>query len=239
MTHVTPLQPFVAFRKLCEDRVGRDNIDFGITSFFLPNPFFTNTPTWCLVAMEPSLGGMSPETFQAQLDRGFLNFLWSEGDFILHYCAFTFLCRQAFDYHITDISKGAMNTAVANSQRAERYENWLVLLKHELKLLDNPTLVAIGSRANDFLRKKNFVVDRSVMHYSQNNSARFRDYYLNHPDNSVATTVHSTLKDFSAGLLDSLNYSSDLRDSILSRLFNAELSVWKKGLFLSYMDSFT
>jgi hypothetical protein len=239
METATPTHPSVAIRKLCEYRVRQDNQVFGITSFYLPNPFFTNAPKWCLVAMEPSLGGMTPEKFQSELNRGFLNFLWSEGDFILHYCAFTFLCSQSFDYHITDISKGAMKTAVANSRRSERYDNWLALLKHELRLLNNPRLIAIGSRADAFLRKKNFVVDRSIMHYSQNNSVRFRDYYLQHPNNSVADAVHTKLRDFSAGLLDLVIDNSGLKDSILSRLFNVELSVWKKGLFLSYMDAFS
>lgn len=216
----------------------RDNNDFGITSFYLPNPLITDTPKWCLIAMEPSLGGMSPEEFQSQVNRGFLNFLWSEGDFILHYCAFTYLCREAFDYHITDISKGAMNTAVANSQRTERYDNWLIILKHELRLLDNPDLIAIGSRASDFLRKKNFSLKCSVMHYSQNNSARFRDFYLQHPNKSVADDVHTKLRDFATGLLNTLNYDSGLKRSILSRLFTVELSVWKRGLLLSYMDRF-
>jgi hypothetical protein len=239
MTKGTPIQPFVAFRRLCEDRVNQDNSDFGINSFYLPNPIFTHAPEWCLVAMEPSLGGMSPEDFQNQVNRGFLNFLWSEGDFILHYCAFAFLCKEAFRYHITDISKGAMNTAVANSQRVERYDNWLVILQQELTLLDNPRLIAIGSRASDFLRKRNFPLSFSIMHYSQNNNARFRDYYRQHPNTSIANAIHVKLRDFAAGLLNTLNYDSGLEHSILSRLFNAELSEWKKGLFLSYMDSFS
>lgn len=239
MDTATLVHPSVAIRKLCEDRVAQDNKDFCITSFYLPNPFFTVAPEWCLAAMEPSLGGMTPEVFQSQLNRGFLNFLWSEGDFILHYCAFTFLCREAFNYHITDISKGAMNTKVANSRRSERYGNWLTLLKHELRLLDNPRLIAIGSSAGDFLRRKNFAVDASIMHYSQNNSARFRDYYLQHPNKTVADKVHTKLRDFSVGLLDSLNYDSGLRASTLSKLFNSQLTVWKRGLFLSYMDAFS
>jgi hypothetical protein len=239
MTSGTPIQPFVAFRRLCEDRVRQDNSAFGIDSFYLPNPLITEKPEWCLIAMEPSLGGMSAEDFQRQLNRGFLNFLWSDGDFILHYCAFTFLCSEVFGYHITDISKGAMNTMAANSQRADRYDNWLMILKRELMLLDNPRLIAIGSRASDFLHRKNFSLSSAVMHYSQNNSARFRDYYLQHPNTSMATAIHTRLRDFAAELLNTLNYDSGLKQSILSRLFRDELSVWKKGLFLSYADSFS
>jgi hypothetical protein len=239
MTKGTPIQLCVAFRRLCEERVKQDNSDFGINSFYLPNPLFTHAPKWCLVAMEPSLGGMSPEDFQKQLNHGFLNFLWSEGDFILHYCAFTFLCKEAFAYHITDISKGAMNTAMAHSQRAKRYDNWLVILKHELTLLKNPRLIAIGYRARDFLRQRNFSLSCSVLHYSQNNNVRFSDYYRQHPNTSIAKALHTKLRDFAAGLLNTLHYDSELRHAILSRLFNKELSDWKKGLFLSYMDSFS
>ncbi len=236
MKDESSIQPLL--RKLCEDRVNQDNSQFGICSIYLPNPVFTDTPEYCLIAMEPSLGGMSPEMFHEWVNRGFLNFLYSEGDFILHYCAYTFLCNGSFGYHITDISKGAMKTEVANSQRTKRYGNWLGILKQELMFFKCPRRIAIGSHARDFLTKNNFSLVSSVIHYSQNNSARFRDYYAKHPDQTL-TTIHIKLREFATGLLNDLNYDSSLKHSILKKLFNNELSIWKKGLFLMYMDRFS
>jgi hypothetical protein len=40
-------------------------------------------------------------------------------------------------------------------------------------------------------------------------------------------------------MLDDQNYNAQLKIEILSRLFNNELSIWKKGLFLKYMDEFS
>src|SRR5947209_697167 len=102
---------------LFKAQVDRDNQQFGIESVYLPNPIFTKTPKYCLVAMEPSLGGMTVEAFRARVEQGFKNFLYYECDFILHYCAHNYLCRETYNYLITDISKGAMRVAVAGAQR--------------------------------------------------------------------------------------------------------------------------
>jgi hypothetical protein len=232
-------EAFVEFQRLCEDRVRQDNFNFGINSIYVPNPVLTETPEWCLIAMEPSLSGMLPEFFQRRIDNGFLNFLWSEGDFILHYCAYTFLCKGRFKYHFTDISKGAMNTGIANSKRRERYANWIAIIKDELRLFEAPCLIGVGGQASDFLRKYDFPILGSIMHYSQNNNARFRDYYLRYPNASMANGIHKGIKTFTEGLLDRLNYEAGLKRSILDRVFNEELPAWKKGMFISYADSFS
>src|SRR5205807_561908 len=135
----------------------------------------------CLVAMEPSWGKLTTEEYQALINRGFKNFVASEGDSILQYCAYTFLCDRSFAYQITDISKGAMKTAVASVQRNIRYANWLSLLKQELEFFGNPALIAIGSTANYFLTKAGLKVRCSLTHFSQQNSGIFRKYYEQHP----------------------------------------------------------
>src|SRR5712691_9950431 len=190
--------------------------------------------------MEPSLNRMTPETFQTLVNRGFHNFLYSEEDFILHYCLYHFLFHDSFDYHITDISKGAMNILMAHLQRNQRYANWLIILKKELEFFNNPPLIAIGCRSRDFLSKTgHFQLEFSVMHYSQNNSARFRDYYIQHSHKSLTGDLHIKLKAFAVRMLDDQNYNAQLKIEILLRLFNNELSIWKKGLFLKYMDEFS
>lgn len=220
-------------------QVDSDNQLFGIQSIYLPNPLFTTAPKYCLVAMEPSLGGMKPDLFKNWVNRGFLNFLLSEGDFILHYCAYTFLCNNSFDYQITDISKGAMNTELANRQRNERYLNWIEILKQELKDFNDPKLIAIGSKSKEFLDKMDLLVQTSVMHYSQNNCGRFGKYYEQHPKKSLTENLHTKLKMFTEKILEQVNYDNEMKNNILDRVFNKELSDWKKGMVLHYIDRFS
>jgi len=47
------------------------------------------------------------------------------------------------------------------------------------------------------------------------------------------------LKEFAINILAAQNYGADLKNRILGRLFKNELSVWKRGLFLNYMDQFS
>lgn len=156
-----------ALHKQFEEQVVSDNKKFQIQSIYLPNPTFTINPRTCLVAMEPSLGRMSSEEFQVWVNRGFKNFLLSEGDFILHYCAFHFLCNNSFDYQITDISKGAMTTKLANQQRKDRYSCWMDLLKLELEFLGKPKIIAVGSVTKNFLQDIGWQLQGSILHYSQ------------------------------------------------------------------------
>lgn len=103
-------------------QVAHDNKTFGIESIYLPNPRLTpDDPNYCLVAMEPSLAGMTASAFRDWVNRGYLNFVYYETDLILHYCAYNYLCDKHFKYHVTDISKGAMNTRLAVQHRNRRY----------------------------------------------------------------------------------------------------------------------
>ena len=227
------------FSTLFKTQVESDNQQFGIHSIYLPNPLFTATPKYCLVAMEPSLGGMKPEVFQNWVNQGFMNFLLSEGDFILHYCTYTFLCNNSFSYQISDISKGAMNTDLANRQRKERYSNWLEILKEELELFDNPKLISVGSKAKEFLHKEGFQSQACVIHYSQNNCGRFGKYYEQHSQKFLTENIHIELKEFTEKILDAANYDDEMKNSILNKVFNKELSDWKKGMILHYIDKFS
>lgn len=224
---------------LFSDQVNKDNLQFKINSIHLPNPIYTLSPKYCLVAMEPLLSGKTPELFQSWINKSFKNFLYSHGDFILHYCAYTFLCHESFDYHITDISKGAMNTTLANKQRKDRYSNWLNILNYEFEFFGNPLLIGVGRTATEFLSKAGFQTEFSVMHYSQNNCARFNNYYQNHPKQYPTHNLHIKLKNFAMQLLEKADYKKEMRDFTLNKIFNKELSNWEKGMFLNYMDKFS
>jgi hypothetical protein len=233
------IQSLNDFHKLCEERTLADNSQFGINSIYLPNPIFTLKPKYCLVAMEPSLGGMSVEIFQSLINQGFKNFLYSAGDFILHYCAYNFLCNCSFDYQISDLSKGAMKTSIATSERNRRYENWLYILKQELEFFGNPYLIAVGRTVEDFLISRGFEVECYVMHYSGQNSVRFTDYYNQHSEKFLADNLHIKLKEFATKTFQMLDYPPKLQAQILGRLFNNELTSSRKGMYLYYMDKFS
>jgi hypothetical protein len=225
--------------QLFQSQVERDNIQFDIQSVYIPNPIFTVTPKYCLIAMEPSMGRITPKEFQAQVNQGFKNFLYSEMDFILHYCAYTFLCDKSFAYQITDISKGAMKTKIASIQRKMRYANWLEILKQELEFFGNPRLATIGYSAKYFVGNKGLKEQFSLTHFSPQNSRIFRLYYERHSKKSLVDDIHVVLKEFATNILGAQNYGAELKTRILGRLFKNELSVWKRGLFLNYMDQFS
>jgi hypothetical protein len=62
---------------------------------------------------------------------------------------------------------------------------------------------------------------------------------LTYSHKSLTGDLHIKLKEFAVRMLDDQNYNAQLKIEILSRLFNNELSIWKKGLFLKYMDEFS
>ena len=115
-----------------QQRVLQDVKDFGIDSVYIPNPIFTEKPLFALIGMESATGGKGVKEVAKNVNEGFKNFLTSEQDFILHYCAYTYLCKGQFQYLITDISKGAMLTKLASKYRHRRYQAWCPLLKEEL-----------------------------------------------------------------------------------------------------------
>ena len=235
MEHEQSIQSLDDLHRLCENQVARDNIQFGLepASLYLPNPIFTLTPKYCLIAMEPSL------VEKALVDQGYKNFVGCGGNGILQYCAYTFLCHESFDYQITDISKGTMKTDIADNWRNIRYTNWLSILKQELEFFGNPSLVAIGSKAKNFLTKKDFELCCSLMHYSQRNNKQFRDYYEQHTKKYLADGIHIRLKEFVTKMMEKLNYTSEMKAFVLTGQLNDELPIWKRGMFLYYMDEFS
>lgn len=238
MTDLSRDRNLIRLDNLFRERVNEDNAQFNLDSIFIPNFVHTLKPKYCLVAMEPSLAGKTPEEFQGWINRGFHNFIYSEGDFILQYCAYKYLCNESFDYHITDISKGAMNTKIAGRQRNIRYSAWLKVFRHEIEFFGTPDLIGVGRAASEFLHKNELKTVLSVMHYSQNNCVRFRDYYLQHSMQRMPANIHLQIKDFAENLLNQIITDKKLKEFILSRIFRNEFSDWKKGLFLHYRNVF-
>jgi len=81
---------------------------------FLPNPEPEGPVNYVLICMEPSLGrwARSREEAAAKVKKGFRNFLPSDETSILHFSIRRYLCGPSERYHITDLSKGAVEQMV-------------------------------------------------------------------------------------------------------------------------------
>src|SRR4030095_1160489 len=77
---------------------------------FLPNPEPMGPVEYLFVCLEPSLGrgARASDEARSKVEAGFRNFLSSIEDFILHFCIRQYLCEPTQEYHMTDLSKGAM-----------------------------------------------------------------------------------------------------------------------------------
>jgi hypothetical protein len=147
-------------------------------TFFLPNLVPSGPVDFVFIAMEPSLGRWAKSADEAKhkVSQGFKNFLWSTEDFLLHFSIREFLCDQDQQYHLTDLSKGAMTTAAAHSARSDRYKGWYSLLQEELGLISLPTTrrFLIGQRVENFLTQQGFTEFTPLLHYSWQ-AAKYRD----------------------------------------------------------------
>ena len=225
----------------CDSKIDR------IQSFYMPNPPICTTPEFCLIGMEPSLKWMekeerllkNPSKFPEELRFERMNFLFSEEDFILHYCAFHYLCKGEYKYYVTDISKGAMLTKNAGAQRTARYQRWLSLLKQEIQILGNPINISIGKAPAEFLQKNNVEIEDSIMHYSSQNSGRFKLDYIAFQDKESLHNIHLELRAFSIKLLEHLQFPSELVNKKVDGIFQKGLTDWKKGIYLHYKNMFT
>lgn len=229
------------FIKKCKQRIEIDLIEFGIKSVFLPNPVICIKPSFCLIGMEPSVNVGGFEKVKENINRGYKNFLHSEQDFILHYCAYKFLCNGSYNYYITDLSKGAMLTKDAKINRIERYMKWLPLLQDELKLLGNPLTIAIGDTLVKILNKLNFNTDFHITHYSWSNSKNIQSRYLKIENKSQAAdfdNYENILYDFSCTLLKHVGYDESMIMKHKEKIFIRPLSKWKKALLALYRYEF-
>ena len=232
---------FSELENLFKQRIESDKSEFGTDSVYLPNPEICLNPEFCLIAMEPSVGKRGIEGTRKDVKQGFRNFLYSEEDFILHFCAYSYLCDNAFHYYITDVSKGAMRTLDANNTLREfRYQRWLPLLKDELSLLGNPKTIAIGHVLERQLNNLSFKPDYTILHYSWSNSRWIKKQYTEIADYFTKTgldNIEGEPRHFATVLMERIGYTIEMRDQRLERRFH-RLSNWKKALLVVYRHDF-
>ena len=220
-----------------EDRVRQDNTEFSIRSIYFPNPVLSDSPRMCLVAMEPAVREYKQDSLKDEIREGYVNFVCTPEDIILHYCLYI-SSGSTFNYHITDLSKGAMTLAEARKRRRERYKNWLPLLKEELTHFRNPQLLSFGCGPESFLKKtKDFETLGYMMHHSRNNSWRFLKILNRYKQGEIPRDLHTKIKDFSDHLFDKIGYSARLRKKVVGDRFSSELKDWQKGMFLHYIET--
>ena len=161
-----------AYAKLEDEfrrRVVMDEERWGIDSVYLPTVMPSGPVDYVLVAMEPSMGGKSKDEVQKQVDDGLRNFCNSTEDFILHFCARNYLCRDGETYHVTDLAKGTMPTKIKAAGNAEKYADWYLLFEKELDLIAKPgaRIISIGKPVGRFLSGKGLPGHvGTILHYS-------------------------------------------------------------------------
>ncbi len=149
-------------------RVEKDRRDLGIESVYLPNRMSAGPVDYVLVGMEPSLKGWAKDIPDAKwkIEKGFRNFccVWQ-----IHFPVKEYLCRDDETYHLTDLAKGAMETASEGAGDRDKYEAWYPLLEEELSLVAKPDakIISIGGRVGGFLLEKGLYGHAgTVPHYS-------------------------------------------------------------------------
>lgn len=169
MTAMTFEQKYRALEDRFRSQVARDEERWGEESVYLPSAMPSGQVDYVLVAMEPSAGRKSKDEIQKRIDEGYRNFCNSTGDFILHYCARNYLCRDEETYHVTDLAKGTLKTESAAAGSEEKYEAWYPLLVEELSLVaPNAGVIAVGKQVGKFFSERGLRGHVcTILHYSQ------------------------------------------------------------------------
>ena len=212
------------------------------TGVYLPNRIPDDPVDYVLIGAEPS-GTWDSQEAVASIERGFKNFHGSWGDFILHYSIREFLLEHGQTYYLTDLSKGAMPTILAEYGRSDRYARWFPLLKKELEMAAKPdaTVIAIGKSTAKFLNKRilNGHKGHSIVHYSQqaagswkrvaeSNEELFSQFAPTVKPSSFKLIARQVLRDagmqsFEADILRRLNIEQGLTESRKQLIFTYKM----------------
>lgn len=112
-----------------------------------------------------------------------------------------------------------MTTGDAKRTAAQRYPNWLKLLRDELRLLGNPKTIAVGSVLTDQLQQLGFTPDCHIPHYSWSGSRWMKVAYQNlrpQPPLTDFDGLEPKLRSFSDQLMRHIGYTDEIRRSRLT-----------------------
>lgn len=209
---------------------------------FLPGFAPSHPVEFLFVGMEPSLGTWARDDGDAvrQIKSGFRNFMYSLEDFSLHFSIRRFLCRESQSYHLTDISKGAMTTAKAQKNRADRYENWISLLQEEILLLTPSRIFSIGKNVSDTLKRHGLATEL-LLHYSRQ-AAGYRNQYVEGKELDFRRFANSiNIRDIQQvveNVLLETNYPDPFAADVRKRIERAKLEDSLKKLLFGYKTIF-
>jgi len=225
-------------------------------SIYLPRVVPELPVDYVFVGMEPSLGSwvktsgkterQKRKAAESEIAKGFKDFAFSMGDFILHYCIRQYLCYSGANYYLTNISKGAMTTKRAAEGRQERYGRWYPLFEYELKLAskENTKVIALGKLVKEFLDKNQRQNIYHILHYSQQ-AARYRGRHIKGRefqfDEFEKTVSKSKVLDIAESVICECGMSKELRHSTIDRLQKSgdDLSLSQKKLMFDYKIDFS
>jgi hypothetical protein len=213
---------------------------------FLPNPEPKGPVHYVLIGMEPSLGRWARSAAQAKakVDAGFRNFLSSMEDFILHFCAQRYLCREDQRYLITDLSKGAMLVRNAEVARAQRYDRWYSLLLDEIAICGTPNarFIAVGKVVQQQLLRRGFGRPLvRVIHYSSQAAPARRAEIVGHEasfEAFIGTVSLEELVSTAAHTMEATGLPSHICAEVLARLRQGRLTLSRQQLIFHYKQKF-
>jgi len=197
---------WTAFIEKCKQRVKDDERELSqtfnkeIKCRLMRSPEICPKPSYILLGMEPTISEkvLAPEEI-------------CYFPLFLRYCIYKYLCKEKFEFHITDLAKGSMllkppvEDAVKRKIQNYRYQKWLPLFIEEWELLGKPKIIAIGKGVYDILRRANIDNIEYVEHYSLRNdfSKLLEHYQIDYQPNE--TTIINEIKDFWAKFGNHLN----------------------------------
>lgn len=212
---------------------------------YLPNPAPKGPVDYLLVAMEPSLQfwASSPAEADQRIHDGFRNFLWSPEDLLFHFAIRSYLCWSGENYHLTDMSKGAMPVEKAGMDREARWKRWLPLLKEEIHHVGpSARLIAVGNKVSEFLADNDVVHQNRVIHYSRQAGAARKIVPGMHREEfgRFAANVDAVAVEQLAGrLMEEAGVQRSVRDAApMTRLKRDWLTLSRKELLFTYKHGF-
>lgn len=209
---------------------------------YVPNIVPHGPVNYIFICMEPSLGewAKNRDDAESKLKAGFRNFLDGFNTMILHYAIRNYLCNNNQEYHITDLSKGAMLVKNADDNRVARYEKWYSLLIEEMDLVAsaNVRVFAVGIHVAKFLEKQNFPWKfTQLIHYSGIASKHWNRVVQEHNEDFKLFQDTVTHEDFLSNAKDVIESSGVplvISTRALGRLRKAKLTIPRRKLMFNY-----
>ena len=162
-----------------KQQVMKDEKDLNAKCVFLTYMKPRGKVDYIFVAMEPIIRhGVTFDEFEGLCKKGFINFIGDLYCATVHYCIWRALDLHDFTrYHITDVSKGAMFSGLAEKNRKVLFERWKQLLKKEIEILsvkDRTQVIAFGNKVStaikEIARETTGKDPLTIYHYSSINT---------------------------------------------------------------------